>query len=94
MPNMDGTGPNGMGPMTGRGMGQCGRGVRGNFGRGRGAGRGLGRGMGCGIGRMAGGVGYVAANGDLPYQPTKKEYIQMLKDEMTDIKSEIDELEK
>jgi hypothetical protein len=23
MPGLDGTGPNGMGPMTGRGMGQC-----------------------------------------------------------------------
>lgn len=31
MPKFDGTGPNGMGPMTGKGMGSCG----GRFGRGR-----------------------------------------------------------
>ena len=33
MPNMDGTGPNGRGSMTGRGMGRCGRGQRRGFGR-------------------------------------------------------------
>ena len=34
MANMDGLGPNGRGPMTGRGMGRCGRGQRrGFFGR-------------------------------------------------------------
>ncbi len=38
MPNFDRTGPRGMGPMTGRGMGYCGRG--------RGFGRGYGRGYG------------------------------------------------
>ena len=40
MPNFDGTGPNGQGPMTGRGLGPCGGGMR------RGCGRGFGRGMG------------------------------------------------
>ena len=41
MPAQDGTGPLGQGPLTGRGMGPCGRG----FGRGfrRGFGRGFGR---------------------------------------------------
>ncbi len=44
MPNMDGTGPNGAGPMTGRGMGPCGQG------RGMGRGRRMGRGRGnCGV---------------------------------------------
>lgn len=39
MPGLDGTGPAGMGPMTGGGRGFCGnRGMRGT-GRGRGAGR-------------------------------------------------------
>ncbi len=38
MPGFDGMGPNGAGPMTGRGMGPCG----GSYGYGRG------RGMGCG----------------------------------------------
>ena len=36
MPGFDGTGPRGMGPMTGRGLGPCGcgRGFRRGFGRG------------------------------------------------------------
>ena len=37
MPGFDGTGPNGEGPMTGRGLGYC----RGFFRRGRGFGRGF-----------------------------------------------------
>ena len=40
MPNRDGTGPLGQGPMTGRGLGNCGKGL----GFRRGLGRGLGRG--------------------------------------------------
>ncbi len=65
MPGFDGTGPLGMGPGTGRGLGPCGAGVRGWFGprwfpgfgrrwfgRGRGFGRGwFGRGRGRGFGR-------------------------------------------
>ena len=40
MPNFDGTGPQGMGPRTGRGFGPCGFGIGGkHFGRGRGLGR-------------------------------------------------------
>ena len=42
MPNLDGTGPLGLGPMTGRGLGLC-RGRRRVVSRGRGLGRGLGR---------------------------------------------------
>ena len=34
MPGGDGTGPMGQGPLTGRGMGPCGRGLRRGFGRG------------------------------------------------------------
>lgn len=33
---MDGTGPQGLGPMTGRGLGPCGCGMRRGFGRGYG----------------------------------------------------------
>ncbi len=33
MANQDGTGPSGMGPLTGRGFGPCNRGLRGGFGR-------------------------------------------------------------
>ncbi len=61
MPRGDGTGPEGKGPMTGRGLGNCssdnaagnvpvgGRGL--GRGLGRGAGRGAGRGLGRGLGR-------------------------------------------
>lgn len=45
MPGRDGTGPMGMGPMTGRGAGYCG---------GRGAAQGAGRGLGLGFGRGRG----------------------------------------
>lgn len=41
MPGFDRTGPNGEGPLTGRGLGPCGRGLA----RGGGVGRGLGRGL-------------------------------------------------
>lgn len=41
MPNFDKTGPQGQGPLTGRGLGPCGGGR--GFGYGRGYGRGLGR---------------------------------------------------
>ncbi len=57
----DGTGPAGMGPMTGRGAGFCAsaemqqravaRGRFGGFGNGFGVGRGMGRGCGRGMGR-------------------------------------------
>jgi len=46
MPYLDGTGPWGLGPMTGRGLGRCGRGF-GYGGRGRGYGRGFGYGLGA-----------------------------------------------
>jgi len=52
MPRFDGTGPQGQGPMTGRGMGPCGQGGRpvGGPGMGPGRGRGMGRGYGRGFG--------------------------------------------
>ena len=34
MPAQDGTGPMGQGPLTGRGLGPCGKGMRRGFGRG------------------------------------------------------------
>jgi len=66
MPRRDGTGPNGEGPRTGRGMGRCGKGntapdnSSGNTqqqtgpGRGQSLGRGSGRGGGRGFGRGSG----------------------------------------
>ena len=61
MPRRDGTGPRGIGPLSGRGMGNCavpfsGRGMGGGMGR-RGTGRAMGLGHGAtetGLGRGAG----------------------------------------
>lgn len=58
MAGFDGTGPEGFGPLTGRGMGPCGDGTprggryygRGFGGRGRGFNRGFGQGFGRGFG--------------------------------------------
>jgi len=41
MPGQDGTGPLGRGPLTGRGLGPCGCGMRRGFGRGYGRGFGF-----------------------------------------------------
>lgn len=89
MPAGDGTGPNGMGSMTGRGAGFCagysapgysnvmpGRGFGFNRG-GAGYGRGMGRGM--GFGRLAGfgrGRGY---RGVPPAAPTRDQELEMLR---------------
>jgi hypothetical protein len=68
MPGMNRTGPEGLGPMTGRGMGFCGggcgvapgygrglgRGMRNGYGPAEGAGNGRGRGFGPGMGRSTG----------------------------------------
>lgn len=54
MPGFDGTGPHGMGPMTGGGFGRCSGDARyGNSGFGRGGGYSAGRGRGRGLGRCA-----------------------------------------
>ena len=50
MPARDKTGPQGAGPLTGRGLGNCNKDVQPTS-RGCGLGRGLGRGQGCGLGR-------------------------------------------
>lgn len=54
MPNFNGTGPNGMGPMTGRGFGYC-TGARSATGFYSG---GMGRGFGRGLGRSFSGRGF------------------------------------
>ncbi len=80
MPRFDGTGPGGLGPGTGWGLGPCG--ARMGYGR-RGGGRGWGRGYGRGFGGY-GPYGY-------PYQPqiTKKEEKEMLGEEVTDLEEEL-----
>ena len=65
MPYQDGTGPQGQGPRTGRGQGNCAG--QGGTGRGRGLGRGGGRGRGFG-GRGLGGVNTAQGNSWLETQ--------------------------
>lgn len=95
--NLNGTGPQGQGPMTGRGMGYCGNGQTYGRGVGRGMGRGFGRGLGFGRpARQSLGVG-----GGYDYrQPTKSEettdtkaYIQDLEAELKDVKGYLKELQ-
>ena len=86
MPRGNRTGPDGMGPMTGRGAGYCAgynmpgyanpTGGRGSRGRGQGFGRGFGRGYGRGMGRGFGrGYGYDDQYYDqAPYYPPAPYY--------------------
>ena len=70
MPAGDGTGPMGLGPMTGRGAGYCAGFAMPGFMNplpGRGWGRGLGRGRGRGWGRGWFGMGWPGYYGELPY---------------------------
>jgi hypothetical protein len=107
MPRGDGTGPMGMGPMTGRAAGYCveyatpgfmntlpGRGMGG----GRGWGRGFGRGMGRGRGWMNPGVGYPVPYA-APVAPqdesaTLKEQAHYLSESLDSINRRLAELEK
>jgi len=71
MPGMNRTGPEGRGPMTGRGLGCCGnpQGVNPGYGRGMGRGMRNGRGNGSGMGRTAGpgrGLGWFSAGYSAP----------------------------
>lgn len=76
MPLKDGTGPAGMGPMTGRGMGPCARGM--GYGYGRGMGRGRGAGMyGCPL---------------CGFAPTVEDERAMLEEERKAIESRLEEL--
>lgn len=100
MPGRDKTGPAGMGPMTGRGLGDCG-GSRvyrrgGRSGRGFGFGRGYGRGCERGFGRRLG-FGYYRDPVDVvPYDEKKgmENYIADLEREVADIKRQLEEISK
>lgn len=77
MPNLDGTGPNGAGPMTGRGMGNCQSGMpRGGMGRGQGMRRGR-----CFYGNWG--------MGNLAQAPTLEEQAELLEDDLKAVKEEI-----
>lgn len=83
MPMLDGTGPQGRGPMTGRGNGPCGRGYgQGGYGYGRGNGRGYGYGRGNGY-------GYEPDYGYRERMITKDEQKEILEDEMSELSKEI-----
>ena len=98
MPGFNGTGPNGAGPMTGRGIGEC----TGNNAEARdfGAGRGIGRGgrmgkAGGGLGRGAGrrGCGYASGGfrfGGWPaYEPTEQQKQKVLKNQADFLEKEL-----
>ena len=77
MPRMDGSGPMGMGPMTGRGLGPCGYG----YGRGYGRGRGMGYGRGYGWGLPWNPVSY--------RQPTATEEKTIVQDDIAALREEL-----
>lgn len=93
MPGFDGTGPNGLGPMTGGGRGMCsGAGLGRRGGRGRGMGRGLGRGY-------RGGRGPENAVSQGSYSAEEKlialkREAAVLREQMNETQSIIDSLEK
>jgi len=91
MPKFDGTGPQGQGPMTGRGMGPCAMPI----GR-QGSGYGYGRGYGMGFGRTAmmgygrfGGCPLCGAGMNSRNWMTKEERKQMLEEEAKDLEAEL-----
>jgi len=95
MPGMDRSGPNGAGPMTGRGAGDCTSDEQGNTtagvgrGMGRGAGRGMGRGAGRGMGRGAGrGMGRGMGRG-VGYVPAPVPVASAQSDELTALRSQV-----
>jgi len=101
MPGGNGTGPNGLGKMTGRGAGFCaGYPVPGysNSVAGRGMGRGRGIGRGCGLGQGIGRQGIAMT----PLTPTitdeqelqsLKQQAELLKNNLSQISSRIEKLE-
>ena len=91
MAKFDGTGPMGMGPMTGRGFGPCaGCGWGMGMGWGRGFGRGFGRGR--GLGRYFGFWGWPQSKKD--QLKDLSDYKKALMEELEDLKEEEAELSK
>jgi len=86
MPRFDQTGPMGQGPMTGRGMGPCGRGR----GMGRGMGFRFGRGYGRGLGRY---FGWNEPQTKEEKTDDLKEYLNALKEEIEEAEKEIKDLQ-
>ncbi|MDD3436772.1 MAG: DUF5320 domain-containing protein [Candidatus Gastranaerophilales bacterium] len=86
MPRGDGTGPRGMGPMTGRGLGNCSPGVR------RGLGLAVGLGLGLGLRRRFRRLWgtNTAPNDELSIL---KSQASLLEEDLSVIKEKINELE-
>lgn len=102
MPGFDKTGPWSQGPMSGRGMGPCGRGMaRGaGYGRGFGAGRGGGRGFGRGFGVRAGHADYPdyyndpsAGNATYPQTMAPEAEAEALKAQSKRLRAELEAVE-
>ena len=92
----DGTGPNGMGPMSGRGMGFCAGYVQPGFAdggfvgaRGPGRGRGRGMGMGMGMGWRNGWAGRGAAAA-VPQPMTAEAHMAMLRNQAAYLAEQLD----
>ena len=79
MPGQDRTGPAGIGPMTGRGLGPCGGGMGRGFGRGK------------GFGWRAGTMQVMPIQ--QPAVITEKQEKQFLEQELTALKQEMKEIE-
>ncbi len=80
MPRLDGTGPFGAGPRTGRGLGPCGGRL------GLGLRRGFGRGLGLGLGRRFGFFGW--------RRPTVQEQVEALSQYEAELKDELNRVSK
>ena len=84
MPGMNGTGPTGQGPRTGRGLGTCGMGMGMGMGMGFGCRR-FGRGNGRGLGRF---FGYNNPQTVVEQKQVLADYRQALEEELEDVKQE------
>ena len=103
MPRGDGTGPGGMGPMTGRSAGYCAGynvpGFMNPYGGRMGGGFGWGRGRGLGLGRLDyqgvapyGAVPYGASPYGPAYAPEQE--MELLKNQAKDLGDQLDQIQK
>lgn len=101
MPGFNRTGPRGMGPMTGRGMGSCAMPASGVLGWWRGGGRGAGFGRGWGVGRGfygrpypdSGYPAYPASASPVEERAMLRDQSRAMQEEMKRIQARLDELD-
>lgn len=91
MPGRDGTGPVGVGSMTGRGFGVCAGGAPG-YGAGRGLGLGLGWRGGCGYRRSFGGYAASGPYGSMTREEVLSEQKKLLEERLSFVNKQLDEL--